>query len=144
VAPSYAGVTLVSGKAMIAAGVGARRAADADAIVAAIDAALVATGLAASDLGVIGGPALPEIASAIADAARRLGVPHRQFGIEELRANADRCLTRSERVMKQFGLPSVAEAAALAAAGPGSRLLRVRVKHPFATAALASMFLVGT
>jgi cobalt-precorrin 5A hydrolase len=129
---------------MIAAGVGARRAADADAIVAVIEAALVPTGLAASDLGVIAGLALPELASAVADAARRLGVPHRQFGLEELRANADRCLTRSERIMKLFGLPSVAEAAALAAAGPGSRLIRARVKHPFATAALASMFMGGT
>jgi cobalamin biosynthesis protein CbiG len=135
---------LVGGKIMIAAGVGARRAADADAIVAVIDAALAAAGFAPINLGVIAGPALPELASAIADAARQLGVPYRQFSFEELRANADRCLTRSERVLKQFGVPSVAEAAALAAAGPDSRLIRPRFKHPSATAALASTLMVGT
>jgi cobalt-precorrin 5A hydrolase len=135
---------LVGDKTMIAAGVGARGAADADAIVAVIEGALTSAGLAPVDLGVVAGPALPQLASAIADAARRLGVPHRQFSIEELRANADRCLTRSERVLQQFGVPSIAEAAALAAAGPGSRLIRPRFKHPFATAALASLLMVGT
>ena len=47
------------------------------------------------------------------------------------------CTTRSERVLAITGVPSVAEAAALAAAGPGARLLVPRVAVGPATCALA-------
>ncbi len=48
-------------------------------------------------------------------------------------------LTRSERVAERFGTGSVAEAAALAAAGPGARLVAPRVVSTdgMATAAIA-------
>jgi cobalt-precorrin 5A hydrolase len=48
-----------------------------------------------------------------------------------------RTLTRSERVLAMTGVPSVSEAAALAAAGPGARLLAPRVAVGPATCALA-------
>ena len=48
--------------------------------------------------------------------------------------------TRSERVMDRYGTGSLAEAAALAAAGPGARLLGPRAvsRDRMATAAIAS------
>jgi len=52
------------------------------------------------------------------------------------RRNAD-VLTRSERVMATFGLGSLAEALALAAAGDGSRLLAPRVAAKNLTCAIA-------
>ncbi|SMX34844.1 cobalamin biosynthesis protein [Actibacterium lipolyticum] len=52
---------------------------------------------------------------------------------------AQQTITQSDRVMAQFGTGSVAEAAALAAAGPGAQLLgpRVSSKDGMATAAIA-------
>lgn len=49
--------------------------------------------------------------------------------------------TRSARVTQRFGAGSVAEAAALVAAGPGARLLRPRAisRDRMATAAIAEM-----
>lgn len=48
-------------------------------------------------------------------------------------------VSRSARVMALFGCGSVAEAAALAVAGPGARLLHIRIATPdgMATAAIA-------
>ena len=46
--------------------------------------------------------------------------------------------TRSERVVALFGTPSVAEAAALAGAGPGARLLVPRLASASATCAVAT------
>ena len=55
----------------------------------------------------------------------------------DLEAAGARVVTRSERVLALMGVPSVAEAAALAAAGPASRLLGPRVAVGPATCALA-------
>ena len=56
----------------------------------------------------------------------------------ELRAANDRTETRSERVLALTGVPSVAEAAALAAAGPSARLIGPRIVMGAATCALAA------
>ena len=52
---------------------------------------------------------------------------------------AQNTATQSDRIKRQFGTGSLAEAAALAAAGPGARLLVKRVVSPdgMATAAIA-------
>ena len=55
----------------------------------------------------------------------------------DLEAAASRILTHSERVLAATGVPSLSEAAALAAAGPGARLLAPRVAVGPATCALA-------
>ena len=62
----------------------------------------------------------------IAAAAAKLGVDLILISETELQAASDRTETRSERVLALTGVPSVAEAAALAAAGPSARLHRVR------------------
>jgi cobalt-precorrin 5A hydrolase len=56
---------------------------------------------------------------------------------EALEAAAPRLLTQSGAAQRRFGLPSVAEAAALAGAGTGSRLLGPRSIGNGATCAIA-------
>jgi len=60
-------------------------------------------------------------------AARLLDMPAVFLSLENLRARDNDVLTRSARVQEMFGVGSVAEAAALAAAGSGSILLAPRV-----------------
>ena len=56
----------------------------------------------------------------------------------DLQAASERIATRSERVLALMGVPSVAEAAALAAAGPAARLISPRLVIGSATCALAA------
>jgi cobalt-precorrin 5A hydrolase len=56
----------------------------------------------------------------------------------ELKAAGGRATTRSERVSALMGLPSLAETAALAAAGPSARLIVSRLIVGAATCALAA------
>ncbi|OYD84207.1 cobalamin biosynthesis protein [Azospirillum brasilense] len=73
----------------------------------------------------------------VAEAARLLALPLRFVDDSALAAAQDRAQTRSARVEAAVGVASVAEAAALAAAGPGSTLLLPRRSTPRATCALA-------
>jgi cobalt-precorrin 5A hydrolase len=56
---------------------------------------------------------------------------------EELERAAGRVLIRSARVLQAKGLPSIAEAAALAVAGANAQLLGARVATERATCAIA-------
>lgn len=122
---------------MIVAGIGCRRGAAADAIIAAIEAALAQTGLAKGALDLIATPAIKGAEPGIADAAAALGLPLVLVAQSDLEAVADRTATRSERVIALMGVPSVAEAAALAAGGPDARLVAPRLAVGPATCALA-------
>lgn len=55
-------------------------------------------------------------------AARRRGAKFRVLSLDALIARSKDCLTRSEKTLALFGIASVAEASALAAAGQGSHL----------------------
>ncbi|MBI4725511.1 MAG: cobalamin biosynthesis protein [Rhodomicrobium sp.] len=59
------------------------------------------------------------------------------LSLDELKAVAPHCVTHSEKSMKQYGIPSAAEAAALAAAGAGAQLLIPRFCSSNATASVA-------
>jgi cobalt-precorrin 5A hydrolase len=74
---------------------------------------------------------------AIEDAARLAGLELALLRLDELRAAAHLCVTHSEKSMKHYGIPSVAEAAALAAAGAGARLLIPRFCGRNITASVA-------
>jgi cobalt-precorrin 5A hydrolase len=63
---------------------------------------------------------------------------------EALRAVDSRVTTRSERVFKQRGVGSVCEAAALAAAGAGARLVVTRQVSTDRTATAAAAITKGT
>ncbi len=118
----------------LAAGVGCRRAADPEEVLGGVRSALERSGWSPLSISVLatvdakaGEPALHRLSEA-------LGVPLRAFPAEEL--ERVRVPTPSERVRRAVGTPSVAEAAALAAA-PGARLVLPKVKGPSWTAALA-------
>jgi cobalt-precorrin 5A hydrolase len=63
---------------------------------------------------------------------------------EALAAVASRLLTRSAAARMRFGLDSVAEAAALAGAGPDAKLLGPRLADGGATCAIASAAEIGS
>ena len=63
--------------------------------------------------------------------------PSRWIDHAALKGEQGRCLTRSVRAEAEVGLASVAEAAALAAAGPDSRLILPRIARDGVTLALA-------
>ena len=69
--------------------------------------------------------------------SERLGAPLRLFSPAELEAQTPRLLNPSEAVFRRVGCHGVAESAALAAAGPGSRLLVGKIKAKAATCAIA-------
>jgi cobalt-precorrin 5A hydrolase len=60
-------------------------------------------------------------------AAAAIGsIPYRELPVAELRKRNDDCPTRSKRSLDLFGVMSIAEASALAAAGPHSQLVAPR------------------
>jgi cobalt-precorrin 5A hydrolase len=125
-------------QAMIVAGIGCRRGTRAPDIEAALRAALQRAGLAADTLGAIATAAAKQHEPGIAATAEKLGVRLVLVAQAELQATAHRTQTNSDRVRALFGVPSVAEAAALAAAGAAGRLIAPRLAVGSATCALAS------
>jgi cobalt-precorrin 5A hydrolase len=75
----------------------------------------------------------------LAEAARRLGLDLILLPRAALRDQAPFVQTRSRRSESQFGVPSVAEAAALAGAGRGAVLLVARIAQNGATCAIAGL-----
>jgi cobalt-precorrin 5A hydrolase len=69
-------------------------------------------------------------------AASAIGVPLVLIQQRDLTAAGARVTTRSERVIALAGVPSIAEAAALAAGGPAARLILPRIALGPATCAL--------
>jgi len=123
---------------MIVAGVGCRRGAPAPDIEAAIRTALQSAGIAADALDAIATAQAKGAEAGIAVAAEKLGVRVVLVPEAELKVVSARTTTRSERVLALTGVPSVAEAAALAAAGPSARLVSPRLVIGAATCALAA------
>ncbi len=112
---------------MIVAGVGCRRGATASEVKAAITAALAARNLACGALGLIATAETKADEAGIADAAAALGARLVLVPQTALEQAGLRAVTKSQRVQELIGVPSVAEAAALAAAGPDARLLAPRI-----------------
>jgi cobalt-precorrin 5A hydrolase len=120
-------------QAMIAIGIGCRR----DASAAAIEELVrrVMAGVPAA-----GCPALFSIEDkaqefGLIEAARRLGMTLTFLSRDDLRRQPAQ--TRSRAAEAAFGVPSVAEAAALAGTGPDARLLVARVAEAGVTCAVA-------
>lgn len=72
------------------------------------------------------------------EASQRLGLPLVGISINALEQAAAGVTQRSARVFAATGVPSVAEAAALAGAGPGATLLIARRAAGGATCAVAT------
>jgi cobalt-precorrin 5A hydrolase len=125
------------GEAMIIGGVGCRKGASAAAITAAIEHTCAQAGLALGRIGALATAASKQHEAGIAQAATALGVPLILVSEHDLRAAGPRAATHSQRVMELTGVPSVAEAAALAAGGPAASLLATRIVVGPVTCALA-------
>jgi cobalt-precorrin 5A hydrolase len=88
-------------------------------------------------MSVLAVPAFRQGERGIAEAAKRLNLPILWIERDALRGEQGRCLTRSARAEAEVGLSCVAEAAALFAAGPGSRLILPRIVGGGVTCAFA-------
>lgn len=123
---------------MIVAGIGCRKGTTAQEIDAAIDAALAEAGRPRDALSCIatsdGKGAEPGIVEAVAGRGLQLVL----VKPAELESAGPRTRSSSPRVKELFGVPSVAEAAALAAAGESSTLLVPRIVVGPATCAIAA------
>jgi cobalt-precorrin 5A hydrolase len=120
---------------VIAVGVGSRPGAAPAAVRAAVDAVLAEAGIHAADVAVLatadrrtGEPALRELAAA--RGWRLAGLPAAELAGQPVPHP-------SAAVAAAVGTPSVAEAAALRAAGPGSALAVPKRVFPGVTAAVA-------
>ena len=123
---------------MIIGGVGCRKGVSVAAITAAIEATCAQAGLPAGSVGAIATAAHKEHEPGLAQAAAALGVPLIIVSEPDLRAAGACVPTHSSRVMELVGVPSLAEAAALAAAGPAASLLAARIAVGPVTCALAA------
>ena len=126
-------------EAMIVAGVGFRRSVAADEIVALVQQALDRAALAADALGKLATIETLATLPAFKEAARRLDVVASGVAELDLSASAPRIRTHSARSIAAHGVGSVAEAAALGAAGPGGQLILARIASASATCALARL-----
>ncbi len=119
-----------------AAGIGARRGVEAQAIVDLVRDVAARHGAPLSSITLW---TLESKADepGVHDAAKTLGVDLVFLPLAALKARKGAAATHSPRVQAMFGVGSVAEAAALVGAGPGSRLVAPRVATPVAACALA-------
>jgi cobalt-precorrin 5A hydrolase len=135
-ASGTAGDAMVLGEAVIIAGIGCRKGVSAAQVGDAIAAALARAGLQHLDL--IATPVAKGAEPGIVAAANALSVPLVLVPPRELENATPRTITYSERVVALTGLPSIAEAAALAAGGPSARLMAPRTAVGPVTCALAA------
>ncbi len=124
-------------QAMIVAGVGCKAGASAREIEAAIGAALSQAGLESASLSLIATSSAKAHEAGLAAAAKDRGLKVVFVPQVDLEAAGSRTLTHSERVLAASGVPSLSEAAALAAAGPGALLLAPLTSVGPATCAIA-------
>ena len=107
-------------KAVIIAGVGCKRGAPTQDIESALRVALTRADVNANELCAIATGKTKKGERGIETVAAKLGVKLMLISDSELKAAGSRAATRSHRVLALMGLPSLAEAAALAAAGPSA------------------------
>jgi cobalt-precorrin 5A hydrolase len=121
-------------QAMIAAGLGFRRNTPAADLIAILRDAEALAGQRATALAA---PAFKAAEPGLVEAAAQLGLVLHLIDDAGLAEAQPACVTRSETVRAHTGHAAIAEAAAIAAAGPGARLILPRIAHATATCALA-------
>ena len=122
---------------MIVAGVGFRRGTSAEEIERAVRLALGLFRLAPERLDAIATESGKATEPGLVEAARLLSTNLVGCTLSDLDRVAGQVLTQSLIVMATKGVPSIAEASALAAAGRDARLLGTRVATERATCAIA-------
>jgi cobalt-precorrin 5A hydrolase/precorrin-3B C17-methyltransferase len=118
-------------------GLGCERHAAASELIALAERVLAENGLAPASLACIASIDLKADEAAIHAAAAHFGVPARFFTVEELNRETPRLRNPSEIVAKEVGVPGVAEASALAGAGPASDLIVEKTRSARGTCAIA-------
>jgi cobalt-precorrin 5A hydrolase/precorrin-3B C17-methyltransferase len=129
--------TLLLHPATIAIGVGCERGADPGELRELVSRCLQDAGLAPQSVAGIFSIALKAAEPAIHGLADRLGVPARFLEADRLLEETPRLSEKSEIVFRETGCWGVAEGAALAAAGPDSRLVVAKQRSARATCAIA-------
>jgi cobalt-precorrin 5A hydrolase len=122
---------------MIVAGIGCRQGVSAAEIQSAIEAAFAGDAFIGRRPDLLAAPAAKEKEQGIHAAAAALGLRLMWISQTALEAASPRTRTHSARSMAAMNVHSVAEAAALAAAGPNARLLVERLALGPVTCALA-------
>ncbi|MBJ6125364.1 cobalamin biosynthesis protein [Microvirga splendida] len=122
---------------MIVAGVGFRHGVEADEIVALVEQALEHASLGRNALSRLATIEALAALPAFTEAARRLNAVATPVAQADLSETAPRLRTQSARSIAAHGVGSVAEASALAAAGPHGQLILERIASASATCALA-------
>jgi cobalt-precorrin 5A hydrolase len=120
----------------VAIGVGYRAGVSGEAIAALVRRALAEFGAPEGERRLFTLAAKAEEAGLV-EAARLIGAKLTPLPLAALAAEAERILTSSPVVQLRFGVPSIAEAAALAGAGAGGKLLGPRLAADGATCAVA-------
>lgn len=122
---------------MIVAGLGCRKGVTFAEVEEALAAALYDAGLRGWHVDLMATAEARASEPALAEAARHAGVTLHVCSLASMKAVAGKAVTRSARVEELVGVPSVAETAALAAAGRGAKLLGPRIAVGGATCAIA-------
>jgi cobalt-precorrin 5A hydrolase len=125
------------GQTMMVAGIGSRKGVSARDVLAAIETALEAHGLAMTVLSALATASLKQDEPAIFSAGRELALPVIVIEDAALKAAASRAISRSDLSQERAGTPSVSEASALAAAGKDAKLLGPRTVLGPVTCAIA-------
>lgn len=122
---------------MMIAGIGSRKGVSVEDVLAAIETALEAHGLAMTALSALATAALKKDEDAIAAAGRALNLPVIIVDEAALQAAAPGALSSSSLSQEVAGTSSVSEASALAVAGAGAKLLGPRIVLGPVTCAIA-------
>lgn len=122
---------------MMVAGIGSRKGVSTGEVLAAIETALEAHGLAMTALSALATAPLKRDEDAIFAAGRELDLPVVVVEDEALKVASSGTLSRSDLSQTLAGTPSVSEASALAGAGAGARLLGPRTVLGPVTCAIA-------
>jgi cobalt-precorrin 5A hydrolase len=124
-------------EAMIVAGIGCKRGTSSEDVVGLILAVLSNFGIARENLDAIATEVSKADEGGIANAARSLSVPVIRCSLADLDRAIGKIVTHSSRVRALKGVPSIAEASALVAAGRNARLLGARAASDKVTCAIA-------
>jgi cobalt-precorrin 5A hydrolase len=122
---------------MIVAGIGCKRGTRERDVMNAVVQALAAHGMMIDRLSALATGEIKRDERAIGEAARHYGVPLIVVDDRALTMASDACLTHSEASIEHAGVASLCEAAAIAAAGRGARLLGPRIVVDGVTCAVA-------
>ena len=123
-------------KAEVAIGIGCKKGCSSEAIVSLVKRAMMA-GCCTGAAGRLFSLEAKRGEAGLAQAAKLLGLPITFLDFEVLQQASPQASTSSPKVMELYGLPSIAEAAALAGAGPSSVLLVARMSSGGASCAIA-------